>query len=921
MLGFGFNKNKVLANAERYVQQGKLQNAITEYEKIIKADPKDLTVLNTIGDLYARVGLVDQATEYFKKVGDRYSADGFTVKAIAMYKKLTKLNPGAYDCVQRLAELYTQQGLYSDARQQYLVVADQHMRNNELHDAARIFQRVLELDPENTTMQNKLADLYERVGNRDEARNMFFRSADSLYARGALPQADEALGRVLALDANNSRALMLRGQIAMEGGDAVGAITWLEQVADLETNPDGIKELIRAYLKAGRLGDAERQARNLLIHYKDIWGVAVTVDALMQNGKFLPALKLLDEFAERLVATNDAGTAEMLHNCIARVKDDANALELLRKLFIKLNVKAYLNEISELLAHALVQKGDLKKARDIYRELSELEPENPVHAQNYRQLSAKLGDDPLSRQMPKEQASAPMMVDELESAMTEIEQTYPPDVENALRAALTDSELFDSYNLPAKSIAPLEAVLPKAPADVRVNQRLAGLYRRANRLQDASRCCVILQKMFEGYGHSDRGKEFASLAAKYAGQAGVKVPDFDATPYLPSKQATAPQPAAPAATVEHTFEIEVSGPEPTPQPSINEFAVSGAGGHGEIDISDDWETHAEPAADAAKTVEGVPQELVEEIQFYLAQSMWNEAQSAIKKLEAIAPKFSKLPEWRQRIAAAAVKPAPAAPTHEEDEEPLLTLDDTQTVAEKKAPAPPDMGGFVSDLEDALGDDFNVGGAPAKPTAPPPPAAARPSAPPPAPPRPAPVMPPPAPAARPQVAASAAGTAAAEELPAVDLFADPGANDMLTDLFAEFKEGVEEGAADYGDPDTHYNLGMAFKEMGLLDEAIGELQKVCQATEHGVPFAQTFQAYTWLAHCLIEKGVPDAAYRWYEKALTIAPDSETRVAIHYELGSAYETAGRKPQALQHFMEVYGVNIDYRDVAERIKAVRS
>ena len=164
MLGFGFNKNKVLANAERYVQQGKLQNAITEYEKIIKADPKDLTVLNTIGDLYARVGQVDQATDYFKKVGDRYSADGFTVKAIAMYKKLTKLNPGAFDCVQRLAELYTQQGLYSDARQQYLVVADQHMRNNELHDAARIFQRVLELDPENTTMQNKLADLYERVG-------------------------------------------------------------------------------------------------------------------------------------------------------------------------------------------------------------------------------------------------------------------------------------------------------------------------------------------------------------------------------------------------------------------------------------------------------------------------------------------------------------------------------------------------------------------------------------------------------------------------------------------------------------------------------------------------------------------------------------------------------------------------------------
>ena len=52
--GFGFNKQKVLSSAEKFVQQGKLQNAISEYEKVLKADSKDLTVLNTIGDLYSR---------------------------------------------------------------------------------------------------------------------------------------------------------------------------------------------------------------------------------------------------------------------------------------------------------------------------------------------------------------------------------------------------------------------------------------------------------------------------------------------------------------------------------------------------------------------------------------------------------------------------------------------------------------------------------------------------------------------------------------------------------------------------------------------------------------------------------------------------------------------------------------------------
>src|SRR4051812_47468736 len=94
-LGFGFNKAKVLASAEKNVQQGKLHNAITEYEKIVNKDPKDLTVLNTIGDLYARIGENEKAGEFFKRVGDTYAGEGFTVKAIAMYKKLTKLNPGA----------------------------------------------------------------------------------------------------------------------------------------------------------------------------------------------------------------------------------------------------------------------------------------------------------------------------------------------------------------------------------------------------------------------------------------------------------------------------------------------------------------------------------------------------------------------------------------------------------------------------------------------------------------------------------------------------------------------------------------------------------------------------------------------------------------------------------------------------------
>jgi tetratricopeptide (TPR) repeat protein len=146
---------------------------------------------------------------------------------------------------------------------------------------------------------------------------------------------------------------------------------------------------------------------------------------------------------------------------------------------------------------------------------------------------------------------------------------------------------------------------------------------------------------------------------------------------------------------------------------------------------------------------------------------------------------------------------------------------------------------------------------------------------------------------------------------------------LADMFGELKHELEEDASTSDeDPETHYNLGVAFREMGLLDEAIGELQKVCQWVDQGHAFPQIMQAYTWLSQCFLDKGVPEAAVRWYEKALSLPGlDGEARTALHYELASAYETAGNKSAALHHFTEVYGSNIDYRDVAERIKSLKS
>src|SRR5580698_387398 len=310
---FGFNKQKVLSSAEKYVQQGKIQNAIAEYDKVLKNDPKDLTVANTVGDLYSRIGESDKATECFKSVGDAYASQGFTVKAIAMYKKISKLKP-SLESVLKLAELYTQQGLFNDARAQYLQVADEFLKSGELDNAVRIFQKILEMDPENSTMRIKLAEVYVRLGKKNEAWQIFSAAAETLRAKGSLSAAEEVLRRMLTLDPGNSYALLMQGRNLLEAGDAEAAVTTLQKISDIDSHPDGLRDLLKGYLQAGQLSEAGTVANKLLTVHNDLTAISSFADALMQAGQYETALQVFDQHAERMLAENSDKVLESLHS-------------------------------------------------------------------------------------------------------------------------------------------------------------------------------------------------------------------------------------------------------------------------------------------------------------------------------------------------------------------------------------------------------------------------------------------------------------------------------------------------------------------------------------------------------------------------------------------------------------------------------
>src|ERR1700690_4120715 len=101
-----FNKSKHIDEAHKYLQQGKMQQAIAEYQQILKNEPKDQITLMTLGDLYVRQGQTFEALEYFERLAKIFMNDGFTTKAIAIYKKVAKLAPEESRPMERLAELY-----------------------------------------------------------------------------------------------------------------------------------------------------------------------------------------------------------------------------------------------------------------------------------------------------------------------------------------------------------------------------------------------------------------------------------------------------------------------------------------------------------------------------------------------------------------------------------------------------------------------------------------------------------------------------------------------------------------------------------------------------------------------------------------------------------------------------------------------
>jgi tetratricopeptide (TPR) repeat protein len=935
MFGFGFSKEKSRANAERYLQQNKLQNAISEYEKILQVEPRDLAILNTVGDIYARLGQNEKAIERFRVVAESYAGDGFLLKAIALYKKITKLDPNGLAAMEKLAELYRKQGLVSDARSMLLQAAEAYTRKGQSKETLRLLKQLVLFDPENVQVITRTADLMTQGGQRDEARQMLAQTASTLVDRHALDPAQKILDRLIALDKTNLRAQELRAQVSFEMGDNQKAIDLYEAIPDLDSRSDALRNLLQAYLKLGDLDQALLLARKLMTVHHEPEGVLKVAARLYKENDTLRALNLYNEFSTDVLANDKEDVMAHLHGAVSRVRNNPEALQTLFILFQQAGETSMFAEILELMAHAAVQSNQLERARDAYKQLIELEPDNASHIQGYRQVCALMGPAaapaapaPVAR-ADDEPRTLEEFLDSKEPTLPK--QSYLPEVEEQIEAALTEAELSESFASKTRGITALESALLSAPDDLRLNRTLALLYSHEGQVPRAARCYSTMHRVLEGMGESEAAGYFANLVG--AGQ---------------------------------TTTWEAKSGEFAPRDF--DLGEPGEGNTEEIDLSSEWESvwQETPAATPEAPPVPVPQpplpapaapvvqvaELLEEARFCLTQQIWTEAETAISRLAAASPQHPELPELRARLRQGS--PAPAAPVPTPPAQavpappPAYGAIEVIEISDQLSPVPapstsipppamplpappayssaPTLSSLAAELDAELGDSFIPTPQPRRDTpaqrpiaptpavhaapAPPPPAAVRPVAP-----LPVAAMPPMAvpPPQRP-APMSAELAPEPEEL-------KPVTPSVFGDLLQDFERDLASPSNDEDDPETHFNLGIAFREMGLLDEAIGELQKVCRLDGNRMGAVHAQEAYIWLATCFVEKSVPEASFKWFQRALETAPSEESRTAVTYELASAYEAAGRKREALDHFMEVYGNNIDYRDVATRIRELRS
>jgi len=953
-------RDKIIASAEKLVAKGKIEPAIKEYERLLDDNPSDVNTLNRIGDLWVRINRNDEAVKVFGRIADHYSRDGFFLKAIAIYKKINKLDPSKLDIYAKLADLYGKQGLAMEAKSQYQVLADYYLKHGDPGNALAIYRKISELDPNSINVHVKLADLYSQNNQTKDALKEYDRVGRMLLKRGMLDEAVQVFKKALKIDAGNVELVESLVTALLEAKDYDNAIQIVQASIDSsQDNPRLLAIYGRILLAKGDTTRArEALERALARDANDNAVREALADLYLRTNNPDNALEMLMPVAEKALGRGERGAAVEMLNRILRV--DAGhtpTLERLVAVYARLNEETNILSSMSSLAEAHVAKGQYEKAAEVLDKLIQREPQNAQHRTKLQFVRTQMGgvdtmparhktasdipiaplsmeiDEPVPSfdsfdegpalsfdldssepieleldSIPEPQPSPPValpppppapaamqrMQSAVELAGADLDQAEDGGEDlDFVTEHLTEAEVFAKYGLAEKAAEHLRAIIERAPKHLGAHEKLYRILLDESDVEGARAAAKHYISVLEEKGDTSTAEnvrdEFILRGHTLEPAAPPPVtrePTMERAMPTPAEveeelsfdlDSGVEEFAIPAAEPEPTFSFD---PEPEPSFEMPSFEPPPAPAPVEefsFDAPVEQPVFAEPSS---FTLAPSAEEL-RELDFYIEQELFDEAREKLDALTASFPGDAAVAERRKQFEVATAPPP-------------------EPVADTFAPAGLSRDEIESELLSALPDDDDDFFTPPPP---PPPRA---------------VLPPPLPPVHEENLfadeddffdlAAELESELEEESEEVSLSEE---EQSLEEIFKEFKKGVEQ-QLDSEDYDTHYNLGIAYKEMGLIDEAIGEFQLASKDPKRAVECA------SMLGLCFLEKGMPQLAIKWYRKGLEM-PEilPEEHVGLLYDLGSAYVEVGDTDNAQKAFVEVYGLNSNYRDIVTKIK----
>ncbi len=836
------NRDQILQGAEKLLAKGKLDSALKEYLRVLEENPKDISTLNKVGDLYVRINRPSDSIPFFTRIADFYAKDGFFLKAIAIYKKINKIDPARLEVYEQLADLYHKQGLTQDARSQYQVLADHYSKNNRPEEAIVAYRKMAAVDPGDLKIQARLADLYRASRQINQAVAQYGIIGSALLERGAHDEASavfqkaldlvpgdadiqKKLVRALLTQKNTAAAmgilkkappsadvLALLAEAQFETGEPAEAVQTAEQGLALDAG----NEACRVQLSRVRLAQGNVEASFTAI-VPAVDTARAGKDYVRAAGHLAPILEAepghrgaLMKLAEIREAEGKGAEAASLLLVGAReaerAGDESVAIEgyrhVLRLSPGEAEATARLRELApELAAPAAPEPGSVS---EIEVEIEEEAP--PVHAPQPRVPS-------LAFESPEALV--------LSGPAPPPSQTSPPSTpagatsneDREVETLVVEAEVFARYGLADKAVERLRTLVRRRPDLLRARLRMVELMAESQ----SPALSQEVEELAEVYRRSGRESDAKGLRLRYG-----------LAPAEPAPPAASPSPGVPA-PVESGFDEFGIEAGLAPAPGVPE-PLPALDPHEEFGSQSLHLGGAPPIAEAAFARPTADPE------------MTAPSDSEFVSYEELG---SLLEEEMQKAGEA---PGEA----EVESEPVL--DEQSLFADEQQ-----FFNLAEELEKELAEEAPIPEAPA--------------------------------------------------------MAGPEGEASLEEIFREFKKGVEQqlSAEDY---ETHFNLGIAYKEMGLTDEAIGEFQLASKDPERVV------ECCSMLGLCFLEKGMPQLAVKWYRKGLE-APDIKEveTVGLLYDLGCVYQDMGDLELAYRTFLEVYGLNTNYRDIVNRVKELEA